>query len=77
MLIKTHFRPTDKALAYEPNTDSRRVIVRTTMVSRQQDGGMRVVGQIATMAQLVAQIICTDKVVGSSPACGSSLTNKR
>ena len=23
------------------------------------------------MAQLVAQIICTDKVAGSSPACGS------
>lgn len=29
------------------------------------------------MAQSVAQIICTDKVVGSSPTCGSSLTNKR
>ena len=28
------------------------------------------------MAQLVAQIICTDKVAGSSPACGSSVTNK-
>ena len=52
-------------------------LVRTTMVSKQQDGGMRVVGQIATMSQLVAQIICTDKVAGSSPACGSSLTNKR
>lgn len=26
----------------------------------------------ATMAQLVAQIICTDKVAGSIPACGSS-----
>ena len=47
-------------------------LVWTTMVSRQQDGGMRVVGQIATMAQLVAQIICTDKVAGSIPACGSS-----
>ena len=52
-------------------------LVRTTMVSKQQDGGMRVVGLFATMAQLVAQIICTDKVAGSSPACGSSLTNKR
>lgn len=27
------------------------------------------------MAQLVAQIICTDKVAGSSPACGSSKEN--
>ena len=52
-------------------------LVRTTMVSKQQDGGMRVVGLFATMAQLVAQIICTDKVAGSIPACGSSLTNKR
>ena len=52
-------------------------LVRTTMVSKQQDGGMRVVGLFATMAQLVARIICTDKVVGSIPACGSSLTNKR
>ena len=52
-------------------------LVRTTMVSKQQDGGMRVVGQFATMAQLVAQIICTDKVAGSIPACGSSVTNKR
>lgn len=47
------------------------------MVSKQQDGGMRVVGLFATMAQLVAQIICTDKVVGSIPACGSSLTDKK
>lgn len=52
-------------------------LVMTTMVSKQQDGGMRVVGLFATMAQLVAQIICTDKVAGSSPACGSCLTNKR
>ena len=52
-------------------------LVRTTMVSKQQDGGMRMVGQFATMAQLVAQIICADKVAGSSLACGSSLTNKR
>lgn len=29
------------------------------------------------MAQLVAQIICTDKVAGSTPACGSSVTNKK
>ena len=75
MLYKTHFRPTDKALAYEQNTDSRRVIVRTTMVSKQQDGGMRVVG-LCHNGAMVAQIICTDKVAGSSPACGSSLTNK-
>ena len=52
-------------------------LVMTTMVSKQQDGGMRVVGQFATMAQLVAQIICTDKVAGSSPACGSSVTDKK
>ena len=52
-------------------------LVMTTMVTKQQDGGMRVVGMFATMAQLVAQIICTDKAAGSSPACGSSITNKR
>ena len=52
-------------------------LVMTTMVSKQQDGGMRVVGQFATMAQLVAQRICTAWVAGSIPACGSSLTIKR
>ena len=46
------------------------------MVSKQQDGGMRVVG-LCHNGAMVAQIICTDKVAGSSPACGSSLTIKR